>query len=262
MDDRYLSPSEVAKRFGLSIKALRHYESCGLLAPKRTSNGSTGSAWRVYGPDQVARLHQILALKRLGLSLARIGEILAGPDRLVAVLALQEQALVGQGEQLARALALVRAAQAKLKSGLALSIDDLATLNQETVVTRLTSKEMHRIMTPFGDQHFSAAEKEALRAKIPDRDQFIKGIDDLVAEAQPLMQAGDPTSPAALDLARRFAAHTKSFAEQRDPQMRAKTEAVLADAMKDPETARKIASNLEIMRFIKQAVDHLNAPAK
>jgi DNA-binding transcriptional MerR regulator len=65
--DSHLSPAETAKRFGISIKALRLYEQHGLLKPLRTANGSTGAAWRVYGSDQIARLHQVLALKRLGL---------------------------------------------------------------------------------------------------------------------------------------------------------------------------------------------------
>src|SRR3954466_8473127 len=116
-----LSPTEAARRFGVTVKALRLYESRGLLTPLRSKAG-----WRTYGPDQIARLHQILALKRLGLSLARIGELLAGPDALEAVLALQEQVLARDSEQLTRALALVRAARAKLKAGQALSIDDLA----------------------------------------------------------------------------------------------------------------------------------------
>jgi DNA-binding transcriptional MerR regulator len=59
---RYLSPAEIAKRFGISIKALRLYEQHRLLKPLRTTNGSTGAARRVYGPDQVACLHQIIAL--------------------------------------------------------------------------------------------------------------------------------------------------------------------------------------------------------
>ena len=73
-----LSPAETAKRFGISIKALRLYEQRGLLKPLRAANGSTGAAWRIYGPEQLARLHQILALKRLGLSLGQMGELLVG----------------------------------------------------------------------------------------------------------------------------------------------------------------------------------------
>ena len=78
--DSHLSPAETAKRFGISIKALRLYEQHGLLQPLRTANGSTGAAWRAYGLDQIARLHQILALKRLGLSLGQMGELLAGAE--------------------------------------------------------------------------------------------------------------------------------------------------------------------------------------
>jgi DNA-binding transcriptional MerR regulator len=70
--DIHLSPSETARRFGVSVKALRLYEQRGLLTPLRTEAG-----WRTYGPDQIARLHQILALKRLGLPLARIAALLA-----------------------------------------------------------------------------------------------------------------------------------------------------------------------------------------
>ena len=70
---RYLSPTEAAKRLGISVKALRLYEQRRLVAPLRTS-----ADWRTYGPEQMARLHQILALKRMGLSLAHIGALLTG----------------------------------------------------------------------------------------------------------------------------------------------------------------------------------------
>ena len=39
--DMHLSPSETARRFGVSIKALRLYEQRGLLKPARTTNGTT-----------------------------------------------------------------------------------------------------------------------------------------------------------------------------------------------------------------------------
>jgi len=151
-----LSPTETASRFGVSIKALRLYEQRGLLTPQRSEAG-----WRTYGPDQIARLHQILALKRLGLPLAKIGELLAGPDTLEPVLALQKQVLARDSEQLSRALALVRAARAKLKAGQALSIDDLATLNQETVMTRIVgAMEMGQLLKPSAERHVSPEERK------------------------------------------------------------------------------------------------------
>src|SRR5690349_4153019 len=102
----HLSPNEVARRFGVSIKALRLYERRGLLTPLRSEAG-----WRTYGPDQIARLHQILALKRMGLSLVRIGEVLAAGAMLEPVLALQEDLLTRDAARLARALRLVQTAR-------------------------------------------------------------------------------------------------------------------------------------------------------
>ncbi len=69
MSERHFSPAEAARRLGVSVKALRVYESHGLVKPLRTA-----ADWRTYGPNEIVRLHQIVALKRLGLSLARIGQ--------------------------------------------------------------------------------------------------------------------------------------------------------------------------------------------
>jgi DNA-binding transcriptional MerR regulator len=258
--ERYLSPSEVAKRFGISIKALRHYESCGLLAPKRTSNGSTGSAWRVYGPDQVARLHQILALKRLGLTLARIGEILAGPDRLAAVLELQEQALIRQEQQLGHALALVRAAQAKLQSGQALSIDDLATLNQETVMQNSANwDEISRLMKPLGEKNFTEEQRAQLKQRRPiDQERHTREWDALFAEAKQVIAKGDPTSPQALDLARRWKRKVEEFTLG-DSGLHNSLRGVWRDSFADPNISAKLPLSAEEFAFIGRIVAQLPA---
>ncbi len=248
----HLSPSETARRFGVSVKALRLYERHGLLKPLRSEAG-----WRTYGPNQIARLHQILTLKRLGLPLARIGELLTGPDALEPVLALQEQVLARDSEQLARALVLVRAARAKLKAGQALSIDDLATLNQETVMTGIVdAKEMNRLFTPFADRHFSLEEKETLKQTVIDRDQLKRTFDGLVAEGESLLLGGDPTSPAAQDLARRWAAMAEQCTPG-DPVIAAKAQAVWNEAMEDPAVAGKMALNRKIFAFMNEAITHM-----
>jgi DNA-binding transcriptional MerR regulator len=253
--DCHLSPTETARRFGVSIKALRLYEQRGLLAPLRSAAG-----WRTYGPDQVARLHQVLTLKRLGLPLARIAQLLAGPTELDAVLALQEQVLARQSQSVTRALALLRSARAKLATGAALSIDDLTNLTQETVMPPLSAKEMNRLITPFADRHISSAEKEVIKANVPDREQMARDYDALVAEARTLMQTENPTSPAAQDLAIRFVAFSKPFEDQ--PDLRTKGQAVWNDAMKDPVTAGKLAQTREIFAFVNQAIAHMKAQAK
>ena len=62
--------SELAKEFALTTRAIRFYEDCGLVSPHRA-----GSA-RVYGERERVRIKLILRGKRLGLSLAEIGELL------------------------------------------------------------------------------------------------------------------------------------------------------------------------------------------
>ena len=64
------SISALAKEFALTTRAIRFYEDSGLLAPQRKGNA------RVYGERERVRLKLILRGKRLGLSLAEIGELL------------------------------------------------------------------------------------------------------------------------------------------------------------------------------------------
>ena len=69
----FLSPSEAARRLGVSAKALRLYETHGLVRPSRSAAG-----WRAYGPDELARAARIVALRKLGLGLGQIGPVLGG----------------------------------------------------------------------------------------------------------------------------------------------------------------------------------------
>lgn len=128
---RFFSPAETARRLKVSTKALRLYETLGLVKPVRTTTG-----WRTYGPDQVVRLHQVLALKYLGLPLKRIGAFLG--DHLAdldAVLLLQEAAFRSRMADDTRRLELLVAVRQRLAHGETLSVDDLIHLTRETVMT-------------------------------------------------------------------------------------------------------------------------------
>ena len=254
--DRHLSPAETAKRFGVSIKALRLYEQRGLLTPMRSGNG-----WRAYGPVQIARLHQIITLKRLGLPLAQIGELLAGADGLDDVLALQERALARDSEKLAHALGVVRAARAKLASGAALSIDDLATLNRETVMKTLTDIERMQLLKPISDKYFSKEDSDALKARKFDQPEMTAKWDALMNEAKAFIAAkADPTSPPVQDLAWRWNALIEQFTGG-DQGMRGKIKAVWQEAMADPKLAPIIPVTPELWDYLTRAMRHLRGAA-
>jgi DNA-binding transcriptional MerR regulator len=72
-EERRLRIGELAKQTGLSIKTIRYYESRGLLEqPPRTEGG-----YRLYGPEEVARLQFVQRAKLLGLTLEEIRELVA-----------------------------------------------------------------------------------------------------------------------------------------------------------------------------------------
>ncbi len=249
--ERWFGPGEMAERLGISPKALRVYERVGLVRPARTHAG-----WRAYGPDQQARLHQVLVLKRLGLSLKRIGELLEGEmQSLDAVLALQQQVLERRRLETERALELLSAARCKLARSGALSPDDLAQLTRETAMTKTMSDEdWGRTMQPHVDRHFTPEEQEAFQERKGEFDQaeVTRQWDALIAEGQALQAKGNPGSPEAINLAERWMAQVRKFTGE-DPVVIAKSAKVNLDALADPETAPKMPFDLSLMQFVSEA---------
>lgn len=254
LSERHLSTAETASALGVTPRALRLYEARGLVRPLRTLAG-----WRVYGPEAMARLHQVLTLKRLGLSLAAIGDLLQGRRiGLAQVLALQEGALALRQGETERALALVRRARAELAAGRDLSVDDLATLTRETTMTdKLSEQEMKAVFDPLAAKYFSPEELEVLEQQklqvVADQDDVRAGWAALIAEAKVVQAGGDPTTPAAIDLGRRWMEMVNRFSSG-DPEINAKVGSMWKEAMTDPDTAPRLPFDMALWSFVSEAV--------
>ncbi|HEY3638382.1 MAG TPA: MerR family transcriptional regulator [Rhizomicrobium sp.] len=247
MKEQHLSPADVARRMGVSAKALRLYEARGLVKPLRSEAG-----WRTYGAAEIARLHHILALKRLGLPLARIGELLSRRDiSLERVLAVQEDSLACEESRVSHALALVRAARRKLAAGHALSIDDLIQLAKETTMTT-RDETMKTVFNPLIEKHFTEAERNELATRSFDQAEATRVWDELIGEARRLLAKGDPSSPEAQDLARRWMAQVRLFS-QGNAGLEAKVTAMWSEALADPAAAPQLPITPEIFAFIGKA---------
>jgi len=251
--DLHLSPREAARKLGVTAKALRLYERHGLVKPIRAANG-----WRTYGPAEMARLHQVLALKGLGLPLKRMSVLLAGRfGTLDAVLELQEELLQRQTDRLGRALSLVQSARKRLASGESLSIDDLSNLTTETTMTnKPTDAEMKAIFEPLAAKHFSPDQLETLAQRPFDPTAVAQEWETLIADAKSLMAKGDTTSPAALDLVRRWQAQLAKFTGG-VPEMAKRAGSVWREAMSDPAAAPKLPLTPDIFAFIGQVVKNV-----
>jgi DNA-binding transcriptional MerR regulator len=121
---QFLSPSEAARRLGVSAKALRLYEARGLVAPVRTAAG-----WRAYGPDEMARAAEVATLRALGLSLSQVERVLRGDAQdLAPALAAHQAVLESRIRQLADDVEKVRSLRADLARGQAPATGELARL--------------------------------------------------------------------------------------------------------------------------------------
>jgi len=71
-----LTVGELARRTGVSVRTLHHYDEIGLLSP----SGRTETGYRLYAAAEIGRLQQIVSLRQMGFSLGEIRACLDGAD--------------------------------------------------------------------------------------------------------------------------------------------------------------------------------------
>lgn len=149
--------TEVCRRTGLSARALRFYESRGLLTAQRSAAGQ-----RRYGAAELARLHQITALKAAGFGLARIGELLGadGID-LAAVISAQLAHLEAERRDLDAASRSLKAAQAALAAGRLPDLDSFCDLIKQGARTMTDQAAWKTVV----DRYYTPGEQAHWREK-------------------------------------------------------------------------------------------------
>ncbi|MFG1300666.1 MerR family DNA-binding transcriptional regulator [Xanthobacter sp. V3C-3] len=109
-DGALFTIGDLAREFGITLRALRFYEDKGLLSPRR--DGMT----RLYSEADRRRLAVILKGKHLGFTLAEIRALVAAHDGEEAGLSLSRERCLAQLSQLERQRAEIDAAIDELKS--------------------------------------------------------------------------------------------------------------------------------------------------
>ena len=198
-----LSPSEAARRLGISAKALRIYEERGLLRPARTATG-----WRAYGPDEIRRAAEIVTLRSLGFSLGQIEHVLGGSaDGLEPALGSLQVRLESEFEQLRRRLEKINTLRDALARGETPSLPDLTSLAAAPTAARLANlPEVGRVTT--------------LSSLIPaDQPQKLASISAAAQSLLPALtqQPAPPTTDAQRVAALKRAANQLSYAAEDHP---------------------------------------------
>ena len=183
-----LKIGELAKRTGLTVRALHHYDAIGLLSPSARSD----AGYRLYNEADIARLHHILALRRFGLALADIGTTLTRADLSLATVVARQIGLLTEQIQQAKAL----------RSRLSQLQGQLADGQEPDLADWLTTLEH---MTMY-DKNFSQEELTQLPI-YTQADDVEPEWQALVAQVQALMDAGtDPDDSQAQVLATQWMA--------------------------------------------------------
>lgn len=200
--EELMTVTEVSREYGVSARMLRHYEKLGLISSARRE----GYAYRVYSERNIARLRQILVLRRLRISLKEIGQILEDPGSSAAI-AVLERNLASMNEE-AKALSTVKTilsqflaalkARAQLPAGetlladqkllelansLSLSESQIQNERRQTMQEELKAAEQKKAMSDVRIVHLPAATVAAAHFIGDDpEDQAGKMISDFVRE--------------------------------------------------------------------------------
>jgi len=230
---------ELAKRAGLTVRALHHYEKLGLLLP----SGRSEAGYRRYSEADVQRLHRVLALRHSGLALKEIALLMEAEnpplrevlERQIAEVELQLQ----RQQRLLKALKTVAARAHASEQGLSEHL--------------LTVMSLMRLF----EQYFSEAELQALsRRRAELGEARVRDIElawhGLIQEVQASMTAGVPAvSPDVRALALRWRALAQQFVGDQ-AQLKAKVQ-----AMYEQETGlqRETGVTPEMIAYLRQALN-------
>src|ERR1051325_8969843 len=188
---------QLAKRTGISVRTLHHYDQIGLLTPSHR----TASGHRLYDRDDVGRLQQIVMLRQLGFALEEIGATLAEAS-LPRLIDLHLARLREQIERERRLMARLERMSVWLRAEEEVSVDEFfKTIEEMTMFEKYMTEEQLETIRKRGET-LGAERIEEVQQEWP----------RLIEEVRQEMQRGtDVHSPRVQALAQRWMALVGEF---------------------------------------------------
>ncbi|NMM62006.1 methyltransferase domain-containing protein [Clostridium sp. P21] len=114
--------SEFAKKAGVTVKTLLHYDKIGLLKPTE----KTDVGYRVYSEKDFLRLQHITTLKFIGLSLNEINQLLYETgENLESMISIQKKALEEKKKHIESVITVFNKAENQIKENEFLEVENL-----------------------------------------------------------------------------------------------------------------------------------------
>ncbi|MGN9810492.1 MerR family transcriptional regulator [Micromonospora sp. BQ11] len=147
--DALYSIGDLARRTGLTVKAIRFYSDHGIVPP----TGRTPVGHRRYGTEALARLDLVRTLRELGLDLSTVRKVVDRDIPLSEVAAAHAEALTVQIRTL------------RLRRAVLTAIARRGTTAEETALmhrlTRLTTDQRRQLVSEFLDAVFGSLDADA-----------------------------------------------------------------------------------------------------
>ncbi|MET8144523.1 MerR family transcriptional regulator [Sphaerisporangium sp. NPDC005288] len=238
MDERCWKIGDLAAATGLTVRALHHFDRIGLLVPTlRTPAGH-----RMYTGGDVRRLYRILALRQLGMPLARIAESLEGDPGDLGLAA---------GAQLAHVERTIEAHQ-RLRVRLTALLQAILRATEPSIDQLIETMEALVRANDFTPEQSEQAKRRHLEPGFPGRlAEWRRQGGQIVTELQAHAADGtDPADPAVQELARRWTSVIRDMADG-DPAMMSSIYARIA--RKGPEEATQGVLTAQVWDYLQRA---------
>lgn len=244
---KLLSIGDVAKRSGITVRTLRHYEDMGLLNPARTE-----SRQRVYAYRDITRLQHIQMLKRTGLTLAQIKTLVTGSNwRAEDILQMQRDLAADELEKAKARLAMLEEALACAFAGEPADLSTLCNIikmGEHAVSEEKWQKVWDKFYTPEEQERWKAAKMKLSEETVRDHEQKWPA---LLARTEALVGT-DPAAPEAQAIVKEWNALTQAIYDI-DPVL-TESASKLYDNMDDwPEDGPEPPFSTEVWAFVKAA---------
>lgn len=185
-----LRVGELARRAGLTVRTLHHYDEIGLVSPRRRSE----AGYRLYGRDDVDRLLRVLLLRRLGLSLPEVQGCIDAPHgALGTVLRRQLERMREQIAAQQSALGRLEMMTSRIERGERASLDELVETMEtcamfEKYYTPEQLKQIEQRGRDIGPQRIAEVEAEWPRLIEEVKAAMASGTDPASPQVQALME--------------------------------------------------------------------------
>jgi DNA-binding transcriptional MerR regulator len=196
MRNEALKVGDLARRTGLTVRTLHHYDAIGLLRP----SGHTESGYRLYTAADIARLQQVLSLRHLGFSLEEVRYCLDRPDfSPLEVIDLHLSRLKEQIELQKKLCERLETLVIHLRSTQAVCVDEFLSAIQETTMLEALQE---KYFTPEQLQLFKQKREQLSQAQLERAQETWAEVIGLIRAE--MDKGTDPADPKVQALARRW----------------------------------------------------------